>query len=209
MKIHTREFEIEITDDVNNDMGIIGEVQTNDCYRVRDNQHLNPNIVVDIGAHIGTFSMMAAAYWPTCKIYAFEPVPEWYRCLITNVPSAIAYNEAIIGFLNTEEGHDVYRSNDFEDAYHKGHRTNGISITTMFDVCDIDHIDFLKIDCEGSEVNIFRELDYTNKLKDIHTIHGEWHFDEGKKVIREIVAKTHDVELIDVGEWNHFYAVRK
>ena len=43
----------------------------------------------------------------------------------------------------------------------------------------------------------------------IPVISGEWHFDTAKNEIRSIVGRTHDVELVDEGYWNHFHAKRK
>ena len=79
----------------------------------------------------------------------------------------------------------------------------------LFEKYRLPRIDLLKIDCEQSEVNIFRELDHLGRLEDIDVIAGEWHFDTAKNELRSIVGKTHDVELIDEGMWNHFFARRK
>lgn len=37
---------------------------------------LRPATVVDVGANIGQFSLLAAALWPRARIIAFEPLPE-------------------------------------------------------------------------------------------------------------------------------------
>jgi uncharacterized protein YaiE (UPF0345 family) len=58
-------------------------------------------------------------------------------------------------------------------------------------------------------VNIFRELDHLDRLKDIAVISGEWHFDTAKNELRSIVGKTHEVDLVDEGMWNHFFAKRR
>lgn len=43
-----------------------------------------PVIVVDCGAHIGVFSMLAAAYLARAEIHAFEPQPESFELLEAN-----------------------------------------------------------------------------------------------------------------------------
>jgi len=32
--------------------------------------------VVDLGAHVGEFTIMAAIYWPQATVHAFEPAPQ-------------------------------------------------------------------------------------------------------------------------------------
>ena len=41
--------------------------------------------VIDVGAHIGLFSLLASQYCTDGKIYAFEPIKENYKILESNV----------------------------------------------------------------------------------------------------------------------------
>jgi len=197
----------------NIDYAICHEVHRTDCYRVHElvAEGFAPRIVVDIGAHIGTFTALAAKYWPAAKIYSFEPLRQHYLVLRKNSRAARCrpQNLAVLGFYGDEAGRDIYPGNEFERAYRARQLSNAISVAQLFRKFNLPHIDFLKIDCEQSEVNIFRELDALDRLKDIDVISGEWHFDTAKNELRSIVGKTHDVELVDVGMWNHFFARRK
>jgi len=207
MRVHLNEQERHI------DYAICHEVQALDCYRVRElaQSGFAPRIIVDIGAHIGTFTALAAKYFPDAAIYSFEPLRHHYHLLVRNVPRrrAQARNLAVVGFYRSEEGREIYPGNEFERAYRAGQLSNAISARQLFTKFKLPRIDFLKIDCEQSEVNIFRELDHLDRLKDIDVISGEWHFDTAKKELRTIVGKTHDVELVDEGMWNHFFAKRR
>jgi FkbM family methyltransferase len=195
------------------DYAICHEVQSLDCYRVRElaASGFDPRIIVDIGAHIGTFTAMAAKYFPAAHIYSFEPLRHHYKLLVRNSPKRRGrpQNLAILGFYGNEEGRDVYPGNEFERAYRARQLSNAISAADLFRRYKLPRIDFLKIDCEQSEVNIFRELDSLDRLKDIDVISGEWHFDTAKQELRSIVGKTHEVELVDDGMWNHFFARRR
>jgi FkbM family methyltransferase len=195
------------------DYGICHEVQKSDCYRVHELAAAGfaPRIIVDIGAHIGAFTTLAAKYFPEAKIYSFEPLKQHYRLLVKNsrVRRCRPQNLAVLGFYGAEAGRDLYPGNEFEHAYRARQLSNAISAADLFDRFDLPRIDLLKIDCEQSEVNIFRELDHLGRLKDIDVITGEWHFDTAKNEVRSIVGKTHDVELVDEGMWNHFFARRK
>ena len=197
----------------NIDYGICHEVHKSDCYRVQElaGAGFAPRIIVDIGAHIGAFTTLAAKYFPAATIYSFEPLKQHYRLLAKNSPSRRCrpQNLAVLGFYGREAGRDIYPGNEFEHAYRARQLSNAISAAELFRRFKLPRIDLLKIDCEQSEVNIFRELDHLGFLKDIDVITGEWHFDTAKKELRSIVGKTHDVELVDEGMWNHFFARRR
>jgi FkbM family methyltransferase len=207
MHLHTNPQEMHT------DLAICHEVQKTDCYRVHQlvAEGFAPRIIVDIGAHIGSFTAMAAKYFPMATIYSFEPLRTHYDILIQNFPKGrgSAENFAVVGFYGEEEGRDVYPGNEFEHLYRARQLTNAISLRELFRKFRLPRIDFLKIDCEQSEVNIFRELDFIDRLKDIDVISGEWHFETAKNELRTIVGKTHEVEIVDDGMWNHFFARRK
>jgi FkbM family methyltransferase len=199
--------------DRHTDYAICHEVQGLDCYRIHElvTSGFSPRIIVDIGAHIGSFTALAAKYFPEAEIYSFEPLREHYRLLVRNSPKrgARLLNLAVLGFYGSEEGRDIYPGNEFERAYRARQLSNAISVRQLFSKYKLPRIDLLKIDCEQSEVNIFRELDHLDRLKDIAVISGEWHFETAKNEVRSIVGKTHEVELVDEGMWNHFFARRR
>ncbi|HYJ45297.1 MAG TPA: FkbM family methyltransferase, partial [Pyrinomonadaceae bacterium] len=190
------------------DVAICHEVQIADCYRVRElaAAGFEPEIILDIGAHIGSFTVMAAKCFPRARIYSFEPLRQHYDVLVRNSRAGNCQpeNSAVVGFFRAEEGHDIYVSSQLERAYRSRQLRNAISVEEMFRSLKLPRIDFLKIDCEQSEVNIFRELDFLDRIKDISVISGEWHYDTAKNEIRSTVGKTHDVDLIDEGFCNHF-----
>lgn len=195
------------------DVAICYEVQALDCYRVHElvESRFEPKIIVDIGAHIGSFTALAAKHFPKAEIYSFEPLKQHYNVLVKNSRQGHCKpnNLAVLGFYGGEEGHDIYPGNEFERAYRTRQLSNAISMEQLFSRFKLPRIDFLKIDCEQSEVNIFRELDHLDRLKDIDVISGEWHFDTAKQELHSIVGKTHEVSLVDEGMWNHFHARRK
>lgn len=195
------------------DVAVCYEVHSQDCYGIQKliKAKFHPEIIVDIGAHIGSFTALASKYFPYARIYSFEPVKQHYDVLVKNARRAncVVNHLAVLGFFRKEEGHEIYQSNEFEQAYRAGHLSNAISVEKMLKVFKLPRIDLLKIDCEEGEVNIFREFDFLNRLKDISVICGEWHFDTAKHEIRSIVGKTHHVKLVDEGQWNYFFAVHK
>ena len=207
MHVHTDARELHI------DVAICHEVQNLDCYRIHHLAGIGfaPRIIVDIGAHIGSFTALAAKYFPEAVIYSFEPLRQHYRVLLRNSPKGRSHpmNLAVLGFYGREEEHDIYPGNEFERAYRARQLSNAISVQQLFRKFRLPRIDFLKIDCEQSEVNIFRELDFIDRLKDIDVISGEWHFDTAKRELYSIVGRTHDLDVAEDGMWNHFFATRR
>jgi len=60
------------------------EFENNHDYLRSANIPEKPNIV-DVGAHIGAFSIYAATKYPHARIYSYEPDPQNYEKLIKNI----------------------------------------------------------------------------------------------------------------------------
>ena len=137
-----------------------------DSYRLRDMHFDEGDVVIDVGAHIGLFSLYLAKRWPFLKVVAFEPFPTNYaNCAenlqlngVTNVvlsPKAIAKNNR---FLNmATDPHNSGGASAIVSTFEaNGIVTDIASITLdeVFSVHGIDRCRLLKIDCEGMEYEI-------------------------------------------------------
>jgi FkbM family methyltransferase len=115
------------------------------------------SIVVDIGAHIGLFSLMASRI--AKRVYSFEPEPENFNLLLTNINlNSIKNIEAINKAMSKKTGKAKLHVSDYDESEcslgSKGIDVVTISLKDFFDTYDIKKIDFLKMDCEGSEYDI-------------------------------------------------------
>ena len=54
-------------------------------YKITDFSINDNDIIIDIGAHIGLFSLFASQYCKKGKIYCFEPIKENYDILTENI----------------------------------------------------------------------------------------------------------------------------
>lgn len=141
------------------------------------------DIVVDIGANYGLFSIYAHTFKPS-KIISFEPSRVTFDFLSKNFRNGILLQNAISdisGFKSFKEGHISTAASriveDFGD-----YQVEVIGINDLHNYLGLDKIDYLKIDCEGSEKNIFNEISHHTIYK-INKIVVEFHSEEIKELI--------------------------
>jgi len=153
------------------------------------------DIVFDIGANIGMFSIYAALRTRN-KVLAFEPVPANYTLLINNVTAnglqniqvvtkAVSDSHKVVEMLIFEKEMTGCRipSPILDRGVHNSRRqmmqVECITVTEAMDAFSVDRIDFLKLDCEGEEFAILYGLEQV-VLKSIGSIALEYHDNVGK-----------------------------
>ena len=125
--------------------------------------------VIDVGAHIGLFSLHTSQICKNGKIYAFEPMIENYDILKSNIQlnnfSNIKAENCAIS--NSSSKITIYQNND-ESGHSKFIETNNPievnskSLNEIFNDEKIEKCDLLKLDCEGSEYEIIDSLEDKN-----------------------------------------------
>lgn len=180
------------------DQGIADEVLSG-VYQVEDYPKALPRFVVDLGAHIGTFSRLAAVKFPGVKIIAIEPCRENYEIASFNlrdVPHAIAIHAAI------GDANKMYR---WERSC-VPENTGGGGVEPDMDgdargvrLSDIIRvhgpIDLLKTDCEGAEWLWLLDLESNRMLSEIRMIVGEVHGKDWYDRLHLHLDLTHDITM--------------
>lgn len=111
------------------------------------------SVVVDVGAHIGTFAVPIAA--DVEQVIAFEPSPEAFPLLSRNVELNNASLRLINKALGSENGSGTLVVRNASNAGANTLVAGGdIPITTLDD--EVAHADFIKIDVEGMELEVLR-----------------------------------------------------
>jgi len=119
--------------------------------------------VVDVGAHVGVFSLYLAKKYPFIRVYAIEPDPTNYACLRRNielngVTNVIAIDKAVSGDahkrrLYVDASSSAWATIDAEAARSRRLlRTvdvETITLNGLFDEYDIRHCRLLKITAPG------------------------------------------------------------
>jgi FkbM family methyltransferase len=142
------------------DLLVLKETVLDDCYGVRAlAASLDPETIVDVGAGIGDFAVLAAATFPSATVLALEPNPSSFRLLETNRRANHADNLkplcAAVGTLPTVKL-CVGRIGPLAST----RRVDGgrawleVPAVRLDDaLAGVRRVDLLKIDCEGSEID--------------------------------------------------------
>ena len=152
--------------------------------------------VVDIGAHVGCFSL-AAAQAGAGRIWAFEPVGDNYFKLVENIvrngfwgiiiPMPFAVSRS---HLKTMKIGRAKNSGQHSLCYKEKYPTQPCVTYDLLELgCHLREIDYLKIDIEGGEWSLFSQTGIMSLLKktnfldlEIHDLSNKEYFEmpEGK-----------------------------
>jgi len=197
------------TDGKNWDEKILSEVINGDCYQLRNFKDSNPNakLFIDIGANIGAFSVFVKSLWPDANVICAEPLNNNFDLLAINtagLSSVSLVNKAIIGTKEREVGFNAptlisrvrrgfYNSGDGFVNRNVHTKVMSCQISELIDI--YNKIDFMKIDCEGSEGEIIESIAGTDEIKKIKYINGEWHGDAMANRLEKALKETHEFKV--------------
>lgn len=124
-------------------------------------------LVIDAGTNIGLTAVLFAKWWPKAKIVCIEPDQENYELALKNISNypnitlikgALWHKEADLKIeAGQEDGFVVREINESCNNLRSENVTKGVSIDHILRTYDMPHIDFLKMNIEGSEKEIFSE----------------------------------------------------
>ena len=152
---------------------------------------LEGDVVVDIGANIGTFSVYALGK-KASKVFSIEPDFKTFQYLesnLKNFKNAILINKGISGkdeqlkffSSNVSSVSSAYGSEKNKNISNSNSETfkeiiiDCLSPKTLFNNYGITKIDVLKIDCEGSEFAFFEAIDEDFLRNNVSKIFCEIH----------------------------------
>jgi len=142
------------------------------------------DIVVDVGASVGPFAYEILKNKPK-RIFCIEPSKEYFPTLLKNVEGrkeVIPINKAI---SENDSYYDIIPS--------FGKYTSTIKFNTFIKDYNINKIDFLKLDCEGGEYDIFNDENLPWISTNVKKISGEFHLFNNE--LKEKFRKFRDTYL--------------
>jgi len=166
-----------------------------------------PLFIIDCGAHIGLATLYFKREYPESEIIAFEPNPETFKLLTRNVENNNLENVTLVqAALSGQDGERMLflsrKDWHWEDSLIAPRRDGGrtISVPTKRLSPYVDkRVDLLKLDIEGAEAEVIRELANERKLARIRRVIIEFHPERGgaKRGLEEIlkILRSNDFNL--------------
>lgn len=123
--------------------------------------------IIDVGANVGYFSLFMLSQNAKSKVLAFEPIPKNFELLnqyklenpgfdfqIFNMAVTKPSQKSIT--LNFDESDDFTTSASIFNSQEQKNQleVESISLENIFKDNDLDKVDLVKLDCEGSEYDI-------------------------------------------------------
>jgi FkbM family methyltransferase len=122
--------------------------------------------IFDVGAHVGHTAATFCSVYPSARVYCFEPSPDTFKTLVQNCGSknVTAVNMAVGSYVKTEQMYAVKDSllNSLVSQLNSPRPDSSqvtVRVTTLDQFCeehDVRHIDFLKTDTEGYELEVLK-----------------------------------------------------
>jgi len=172
---------------------IYNEVIVDNSYNLTK-EELKDRVVIDVGANIGTFSLLAASLGAK-KVIGIEPVNKTFGHFNLNIMrSGLSNVVALKNVVTSQHGSNYQISDNYTNLGHNSlynitgssESVTSISLANILKIVDGNNI-LLKLDCEGAEYDIIldathEEMNRINEIvleihSDLHPIH------KGKEVI--------------------------
>jgi FkbM family methyltransferase len=174
--LNPKDYTISASIAVNRDYSILQEA---DVTRLVERIIGRDSTVVDVGANIGWYTMLAARR--ARKVYAFEPEPESFSLLsravtANNCENVEAYPLCLSDHIGTET---LYLSQTRNKGNHSIMSSDGASAvqvdcTTLDMLFPEEQIDLLKLDAEGAECKVLSGAKNLIAQKRLKNVIMEW-----------------------------------
>lgn len=158
--------------------------------------------IVDCGSNIGMSVLYFKWMYPEAQITAFEPDPEAFACLEANVRDnklsgvdlhrkAVAGQAGALDFF-VDPGHpgSLQMSLNPGRQAREAHRVDAVVLSGFLD----QPVDLLKLDVEGAEVDVIRELISSGAIRRVRRMAIEYHhhLDAGQDAFSVLLRMLED-----------------
>jgi FkbM family methyltransferase len=134
-------------------------------------------VVFDFGASSGIFTFSILDKKPK-KVYCFEPHKDLFKTLKRNVENKGVDVTCTNAGIGSRDGKEilpgVYNPNSMA-MWSLPVETEVVSFSSFVKKNNVQKIDFMKLDCEGGEYEIFKEQNYDWLMGNLKKTAGEWH----------------------------------
>lgn len=178
----------------------LNQVYTDGFYRPADG-----DVVIDAGANIGLFAIYIARQNPRCRVTALEPFAENFGYLLSNVERAelrnVTCHQVALGAATGTGEMQAVGNRSLDHVLRiDPHTANGIPVmplSEMFALAGGDAIDFLKVDIEGSERDVFSAapLEVLRRFKRIAMEYHDHLVPGTLELLRHKLSPSHEIMI--------------
>lgn len=182
-----------------------------DEYQINVLRSHNVRTIVDIGAHVGSFTVLCHEYWPDAKIVAVEPHPDSFELLQRNTAHIPKSQMLLINAaVSKTSGKCLLASPvsnsrvaeyvpDLWESLQPRYRDFGIEVPSITvkhlwaNIVEwgISEVDLMKLDCEGAEYLVIPELTALGLMSRVGWLRGEWHSRKDNALLEAFLVQTH------------------
>lgn len=180
------------------DLIILNETFIYNIYGMIINKLGLDSIIIDIGAHIGTFSIFAAKKAKNVALYAYEPDSKNYEILnenivLNNLGSQIRTFKLGVGkrkgIRTLFMSENNFGNHSFYGKSKKRAKIKTISLKDVFEDNKLLKCNLLKLDCEGAEYEIIYNTP-KKYLQKVQNIVMEYHPNGSGKEMKEFLESN-------------------
>ena len=174
----------------------------------RYNYDLNENsVVIDLGVYEGNFSNIIQKKY-NCYVYGFEPVTTFYENVLEKIKGNSKIQLFNLGVGGSNRTEQISIRNDSSGIFLDSDTKQEIqieSITQVMEKLNLNFVDLIKINIEGSEYELLENMIENNIQSKFKDIQVQFHYlspdcIDRRNKIREKLSETHyltyDVEFI-------------
>jgi FkbM family methyltransferase len=204
---------------------IVLEMWRQNVYRIGEFYVPKPgDVVLDVGAHVGLFTIRILTAEPQCRVIAIEPSPENFACLQKNIATLDSRANARVCQLGVGGSYGKIKMMDIPTNRSFDARTapaderdatavDLVPLEHVFELAGTDQISLLKMDIEGGENEAFTTADPA-LFSRIERLAMEYHdnYVYGTlALLKQKLAPTHELTVLpDAGQLHgRLFAVRK
>lgn len=172
--------------------GCFNEICMHDTYGFYKYPYNFFDVILDIGANCGVFSVLAKFSNPKCKLIAIEPGKDTYQKLKSNLElfpnttidnSALGDGSSLYFFDGNASYCNLFYKENENTLQQNTYKVDSFTLPTIFQKYDID-IDkmkyFIKMDCEGGERFLLNDTKCEEIIRKSIQLSIEVHFSNSK-----------------------------
>ncbi len=179
------------------DFAVFRQVILEDQYNLPEISE--PEYIVDAGANIGLSSAVFLERYPKCRVLAIEPDPQNYAIAQRNLDCYGPRCQLLPVALWSTSGSVSIQRGQFRDGLDWSSQTVAVcesthptvdarTVNSLLEVAGFPRIDFLKVDIEGAELQVFGEGD-TSFLERTRCCATECHDSQRTEVYKQTMSQ--------------------